>query len=435
MPKRKFNPPARISSLDKYAQLEEVLRNFADGKLSFVVILGKPGLSKGESTKKALQGKAARIIKGDHSHPNLYCTLYEYQDKPIVFDDTDKLMDQAWFQELLKNLTETNKYKKLEYNKKSPILIETETPVYFHTTSPVLLIMNWWDTDNALCTALESRAEFFVFKPDWYECYKAWASWFDDQEIYDYIHDNLEILRQPDARLLVNALTRKKAGMTQLTWKKLIDDHIDDQVGQEVRRLLKNKKFASDNARAAKFVELGLGDRTTFYRRRTDILAFFSVGIPKPARIKLTTQAAVEEERPMDGPLADGSLKEDKKEAEDNILTIYDEDVDDADDADSQDAPRDTGIATVPPPKVTGTATVPPRYQFVLGGKIYEGRPPLSCSSLKELVAKVSETVGEIDSQDVKSVQDLQNRIDAFNDEFDHESDLKVTKKIVEEEN
>jgi len=431
MPRRKYNPPSKISTLTTYVELEEVLRNFADGKISFAVILGKPGLSKGESTKKALQGKAARIIKGDHSHPNLYCTLYEHQDQPIVFDDTDKLMDQSWFQELLKNLTETNKFKKLEYNKKSPILIETETPVFYWTKSPVLLIMNWWDTDNALCTALESRAEFFVFEPDWYECYQAWASWFDDQEIYDYIHANLEILKLPDARLLVKARNRKQAGMQQVSWKQLIDDHIDDQVGQEVRRLLKSKKFASNNARAAEFVKLGLGDRATFYRRMKEIQAFFSVGIPKPTRITLTTQGAVEEERPMDGPLADGSLKEDKKDAEDNILTIYDEDVDDAD---SQDAPRDTGIATVPPPKVAGTATVPPRYQFVLGGKIYEGRSPLSCSSLKELVAKVSETVGEIDSQDVKSVQDLQNRIDAFNAEFDLESDLKVTKKVVAKE-
>jgi hypothetical protein len=317
MPKRKYNPPSKFSKLTTYAELEEVLRNFAAGQITFAVTLGKPGLSKGESTKKALQGKAARIIKGDHSHPNLYCTLYEHQDQPIVFDDTDKLMDQAWFQELLKNLTETNQYKKLEYNKKSPILIETETPIYFYTTSPVLLIMNWWDTDNALCSALESRAEFFIFEPNWNECYRAWASWFDDQEIYDYIHNNLEILKQPDARLLVKARNRKQAGMQQVSWKQLIDDHIDDHVGQEVRRLLADKRFKTNTARAAKFVALGLGDRATFYRRMKEIQAFLAVGTPKPARIVLTAPTAIEDERPKDGPLADGSVKAEREEVED----------------------------------------------------------------------------------------------------------------------
>ena len=61
--------------------------------------------------------------------------------------------------------------------------------------------------------------------------YKEVGTWFRDQEIFDYVYERLESLKAPDCRLYVKAYNRKKAGLKNLNWRRLIDDYCDDKEG------------------------------------------------------------------------------------------------------------------------------------------------------------------------------------------------------------
>ena len=75
------------------------------------------------------------------------------------------------------------------------------------------------------------------------------------------------MLREPDVRLFVKAYNRKKAGLAQMGWHDLIDTHVDDALGLAVRRLMDDRSFKSNTARADAFKTETGADRATFYRR------------------------------------------------------------------------------------------------------------------------------------------------------------------------
>jgi hypothetical protein len=204
----------------------------------------------------------------------------------------------------VKALTETDKYKRLAYGTKTKILEEERVPKFFWTSSPVCLIANYWRSGDAIFRALESRAEFIYFDPDWAEVYREVGTWFWDQEIFDYVWERLETLKKPDMRLFVKAHNRKKAGLAKMDWRKLIDDHIDDHVddhvddalGLAVRRLLDDQSYESNDARAKAFIRETEAHRSTFYRRLAQIRRYRP--LEKPPRIVLTHTAPPVEPRP-----------------------------------------------------------------------------------------------------------------------------------------
>ena len=74
--------------------------------------------------------------------------------------------------------------------------------------------------------------------------------------------------------VLVKAYGRKKAGMKKLSWKDLIDEYGDDEVGMTVRMLMDNRLVTTNTARVEAFCEITGADRATFYRRMKHIKAY-----------------------------------------------------------------------------------------------------------------------------------------------------------------
>lgn len=291
--------PKGATVVRTYEALRELLVAFAAGHIPLLVIIARPGLGKSRLVQQAVKGKKALIIKLRKSGLDFYTDLYGAKDVPVVLDDADNLLGQPLCREYVKALTETDKYKRLAYGTKTKILEEEGVPKSFYTTSSVCLIANRWNSRDAIFHALESRAEFIYFDPDWSEVYREVGAWFWDQQIYDHVGDRLGDLKEPDMRLFVKAYNRKKAGLSTMDWRKLIDDYMDDALGLEVRRLMDDTTFKSNTDRAQTFTDKTGANRATFYRRLAQIRRYRPQVLHD--RIILEHSAPPVEARPDDG--------------------------------------------------------------------------------------------------------------------------------------
>ena len=285
-----------------YDGLEELLRAFAAGNIPLLVGVGRPGLGKSRRVREAVKGQKALVVKGRKSALDFYTDLYAAKDLPVILDDANDLMSQRLCRDYVNALTEADQYKRLDYGTKTTILEEEGVPKFFWTTSPVCLIANHWNSHDPIFRALESRAEFIYFDPDWSEVYREVGKWFWDQEIYDYAWERLDVLREPDVRLFVKAYNRKKAGLAKMAWHKVIDAQVDDELGLVVRRLLDDSSFPSNTARAETFRNETGADRATFYRRLRQIRRYRPA--TRPPRIVLGRTVPPNEPRPADGIVA-----------------------------------------------------------------------------------------------------------------------------------
>jgi hypothetical protein len=361
----KHTIPQTAQTVKRYAQLTEICQGYADGKLNLALVLGAPGLGKGMGLKAAMEGQGGLYVKGYRTPLQFHMDLYRHQDKPVAIDDADVLLANKQLREQIKHLTETDKYKKIDYGSTTKILTEAGVPRFFFTTSGCAILCNSWDSDDPICQAIESRAEVIHFTPDWAEVYRQIGTWFWDQEIYDYLWEKLPDLKQPDMRLVVRAFNRKKGNLKEMPWREVIDNHVDDKENLLLRTLLaqatdgrkraarapKAKRAAEPKrktTRPKKVVQqsenvarkkdapkpepqpaktmgdivrewcekTGL-DQATFYRRKAEIESWG--GFERPEKIKLTRTTPPEEERPSDEPvptLDDASEADADEEAE-----------------------------------------------------------------------------------------------------------------------
>ena len=208
MGRNSHRPPKGATVEKTYDGLEELLRAFAGGSIPLLVIVGRSGLIKSRRVREAVKGQNVLVVRGRKSALDFYTDLYAFKDLPVILDDANDLMSQSLCREYVNALTETDQYKRLDYGTKTKILEEEGVPKFFWTTSPVCLIANQWNSHDPIFRALESRAEFIFFAPDWSEVYREVGKWFWDQEIYDYVWERLDVLKEPDVRLFVKAFNR-----------------------------------------------------------------------------------------------------------------------------------------------------------------------------------------------------------------------------------
>jgi hypothetical protein len=115
--------------------------------------------------------------------------------------------------------------------------------------------------------ALQDRGHVLVFQPSAAEVHQQAGQWFTDQEIYDWIGQNLHRVREPSLRHYVRARELKEAGMD---WTEVLAVEPDNPRARLAAELLASPAHPGNNARARAFVDQGGGCRATFfnYRRR-----------------------------------------------------------------------------------------------------------------------------------------------------------------------
>src|SRR5262245_15094688 len=99
--------------LRRYAELDRYVHAFAQGRLNLLIVVGRPGLAKSQSLRRA--AKDACFLEGNATPFGVYCALYHARDRLVVLDDVDGLYASAAGVRLLKCLCQTDPAKRVAW--------------------------------------------------------------------------------------------------------------------------------------------------------------------------------------------------------------------------------------------------------------------------------------------------------------------------------
>jgi hypothetical protein len=259
MTRTSHDRPVRADIVTTYAELQQFVSAFANGKLNTVIIIGAPGLQKSRIVADTL-GTHAHFIRGQTTAYGLYRDLYLHRNAPLVLDDLDCLFADRAAVRLLKCLLETNPVKTVSWQSRATQ--QDGLPSGFQTRSNVIIITNAWKTLNAHVSALEDRAHVLVFQPTPIEVHLRVGTWYWDQEIFDFIGSHLSLIKRPSMREYVLAWDRKRAG---LPWRYFLLGRWLSGKQLLVAQLRADSRFATEADRVAVFIARASASRATYY--------------------------------------------------------------------------------------------------------------------------------------------------------------------------
>jgi hypothetical protein len=274
--------PIFHTRLGTYAELHRFATAFAQGHLGLLVLLGPPGVGKSQAVREVV-GDSACYVSGNASAFGIYIQAFYHRDEPIVLDDVDGLARDRQGVRLLKALCQSDREKTVSWFTHAAALEKLCVPQTFRTKSQIGIIANSW-THNEDIQALEDRGHVVVFDPSPLEVHLKAATWFWDQEVFDFVAAHLHLVERPSLRSYIAAWERKRAS---LPWQKAILDRCLSGTAAEVAKLRADSKFASEEERVRAFVEGGLGCRATYFNYVNKLRT--PVAVP---RIKLTNMLA-----------------------------------------------------------------------------------------------------------------------------------------------
>lgn len=260
MQKSKSLPDSALR-ITTYRDLAQHASAFAEGKLSFLMVLGPAGVGKSFTVRQAV-GDQACWIGGNASPFRIYCQAYAYRDLPIVLDDVDGLYAEPAGIRLLKCLCQTDPVKTVYWQTDARSLKEEGIPRSYTTTGNVALIGNVWRSLNPNVAALEDRGHIISFEPTPLEVHRQAATWFWDQEVFDFVAGVLHLLERPSLRIYVLAHEKKLAG---LDWRCFILGRCLSGAALEVARLKAEPSFLSEKERVNAFIAMGAGSRSSYF--------------------------------------------------------------------------------------------------------------------------------------------------------------------------
>jgi hypothetical protein len=252
--------PEGAIRLTAYEGLDLYIRAFARGKFNLLFLIGPPGLQKSRLARDILPD--ACWIEGHATAMGIYKRLWEFRDTPVVIDDVDSLYSDRPAVRLLKTLCQTDARKTVAWESDAPALRRESIPRRFTTSSQVLIIANAWRTLNANVTALEDRGHLLYFNPGALEVHARVATWFWDQEVFDWIGTYLHLIERPSMRIYRAAWELKDADMD---WRGNLLEKWLSGGRLLVARLKADASFATEEDRARAFVERGGGCRATYF--------------------------------------------------------------------------------------------------------------------------------------------------------------------------
>jgi len=241
--------PRGARRIRTYAEFESYLEDFSRGIYPFLWIVGRPGLSKSESIKRATRTATVYYRKGGQLTPlQFYKDLYEHRGQPVVLDDAEHLLENKIGAKLVSALGETTPEKRLDYGSTARGL--GNVPQTFFTNSPICILAN----RNTNEVALQSRAILLHFDPPNAEIHKAASRWFSDQEIHDWFGQHVSRLEPIDCRWYGHAERDKTATRN---WRQLIlDTHGIDRISTVIQDLETDPAYPTREDKARRFVEL-----------------------------------------------------------------------------------------------------------------------------------------------------------------------------------
>lgn len=256
--------PSNAFIVRTYKELEVYGRAFAEGKFNLLLLLSDPGLGKSSMIGRLTEQANGRWFRNHATAFGLYSELYAYRDRLIVIDDVDELLSNSSTVSLLKSLCQADEVKTLSWHSRAA---RGKLPRRFATKSKVCLIANEFGAGNRNVKAIYSRSQIVWFQPSAAEVHRRVGDlgFFNDEEIYDWIGEHLNLIHEPDMRSYVNAKELKNAG---IDWREGLMHRWELKDNQAaILRIEEEMPEASTHERAKEFQKRGLGGRATYYRQ------------------------------------------------------------------------------------------------------------------------------------------------------------------------
>src|SRR4051812_11483592 len=87
--------PRQARHLRTYGELHSYLSDFVNGIYPFLWIVGRPGIAKTESLRRATRGRSVFYCKGGQLTPlQFYLDCYRHRGEPVILDDAEHLLDK-----------------------------------------------------------------------------------------------------------------------------------------------------------------------------------------------------------------------------------------------------------------------------------------------------------------------------------------------------
>ena len=137
---------------ERFEFLEELTEMVKDGKSNSLLVLGEGGIGKTYTVLEKLKTKntlinffnskeeSFHICKGHSTSRGLYNTLYDHNNKLIVFDDCDSVLEDKIAQNILKSALDSYDKRTISWSKKMPK--GDDYPQEFEFTGSIIFISN-----------------------------------------------------------------------------------------------------------------------------------------------------------------------------------------------------------------------------------------------------------------------------------------------------
>ncbi len=243
--------------IETYDRFHRHLAAFVDYEIECLVVVGRAGVGKSYAYKTALGNRQYHRFGGRQTPLQVYKTLYDAPDLPVVLDDISALLKDDNFRDMLKGLCETGQRKVHWGTTTSKLEGRSHSFVY---SSQVLIVLNKLPTRDADVSAILDRCDAVEFAPSKAEVIARMRHLFPDEaELIDLL---AELPAIPSLRTLIKAGRWRRSKHLDLVEELLAECGVPEPVAQ----LAQIMKSFSEHEWCQRYVELtGLTDRT--YRR------------------------------------------------------------------------------------------------------------------------------------------------------------------------
>jgi len=155
-----------VITVTTYKELEFYVQMFKDGNSDLLILESSGGLGKSTTVDGVMESKRHLKILSHTTPLKLYIMGFLYQNCPVIFDDLDTLIQNKQNVALLKQFSETQKIKEINWFTTSKILQSLEIPEKYETKSKVMIICNSFDLINKNVSSLTDRGFHIRFKPN-----------------------------------------------------------------------------------------------------------------------------------------------------------------------------------------------------------------------------------------------------------------------------
>lgn len=281
-----------FQTVHTYRELRQIIEAFAreDGPLSFVVVVGNPGIGKTNTFRRMCEG--ALVLECNTTAFGLYTGLYEEREAElVVLDDVETLLSTPRGVNLLKALCQTDRVKRLSWN--TTAADNAKIPRSFEIQARVLIFANEISAGGKNFAAVMDRGHGFTFAPTPLEVHAEVADWIErgetrtviDPEVFAFIGQHLDEITMPTFRDYVRASEQRAAGLDwraglQARWQS------DPKLAAvaEIMRLREagDPTLQTADQRVERFADWGHGGRTSYMRYQKKWLAAHGLSrVPK----------------------------------------------------------------------------------------------------------------------------------------------------------